>query len=91
MKTFKDFRVAPDGDILDQIQELLRPHEPGLGPHLPAVLFYQAELTRRAVARLLESSTRLERLTKVLIAVTVVLLVVALPGALDLILRFYSW
>jgi hypothetical protein len=90
MKVFKDFRVAPDGDILDQIQELLSPNEPGLGNYLPAVSFFQAELTRRAVARLLESSTRLERLTKVLIFATAVLLVFAVPPALDIISRFCS-
>jgi hypothetical protein len=57
---------------------------------LPAVSFYQLELTRRVIAQLRESSGRLETLTKVLIAVTVVLLVFAVPPALDIISRFWS-
>jgi len=90
MKWFKDFRVAPDSDILDHIQELLSPNEPGLGNYLAPVSFFQSELTRRAVARLSESSARLERLTKVLIGATVVLLLAALPAAVEIISRLCS-
>jgi hypothetical protein len=49
-----------------------------------------AELTRRSVVRLGDSSRRLERLTCWLIALTVVIGVVALPPAIDVITRLFK-
>jgi nitrate reductase gamma subunit len=90
MKGLKDFRDASDSEILDEMVSLLNERSGNPAGYIPAVSFYQLELNRRTVARLRESSTRLERLTKVLIVATVVLLVAALPGALDIISRFCS-
>lgn len=51
----------------------------------------QAELQRQAVAQLEQSSNRLERLTKVLIWLTVVLMVLAAPPAIEIAGRLLGW
>jgi hypothetical protein len=79
-----------DSEVLDEMEGLLSPPFGSATPSIPAVSFYQLELTRRTVARLRESSRRLEILTMVLIGVTIVLLAFAMPPAIEIIARFWS-
>jgi hypothetical protein len=83
-----DFRKMSDEEILKEIERLLGLQQ--LHYDIPAVSFYQLELSRRTIKQLRESSGRLELLTKVLVGATVVLLLVALPPAVEVVIHLCS-
>lgn len=85
--TLKDFRTAPDEDILTEIESLLDPQRPNLGERLPYIAFYQQELTRRSVRDILKSSRRLEKLSVALIILSFALLALTIPPAIDAIMK----
>jgi hypothetical protein len=87
----QNFRESSDSQILEEMSALLNERRvANVYSYLPAVSFYQLELTRRTVIRLRESSGRLETLTKALIGATVILLVAAMPAAIEIITRWCS-
>ena len=90
MVGIQDFKDLSDEDILMHMRQMLAPPNDGLEFLIPAVSFYQLELTRRTIADLRESSGRLETLTKVLIGATVILFLVALPPAVEVVTRLLA-
>lgn len=81
------FRTASEEVIVSEHARLL--HEP-MSLNQNVIDFHQHNLTRLAVLRLVASSRRLERLTIALIVLTVVLLLVALPPAMDAVVKLLA-
>jgi alkyl sulfatase BDS1-like metallo-beta-lactamase superfamily hydrolase len=88
MPGIQDFRTMSDEQIFDAMALRLSQHR--VEEFASTISFYQLELTRRTIADLRESSRRLETLTKVLIGATVILLLVALPPAVEVVTRLLS-
>ena len=87
--------VVASGDpkkLREKLIGLLEPFEDGMG--MPVTIYVaqvvQGELQRIAVEKLEESSNRLEKLTKVLIVLTVVLMILAIPPAVEVLGRVFG-
>lgn len=78
--------------VREKLLGLLEPLEDGMGSPITVYCaqLCQAELERQAVEKLEHSSNRLENLTKVLIVLTVVLMLLALPPAIEIGIRLFG-
>jgi hypothetical protein len=91
MANLHDLTTASDEELLVEMARLLDPSWDGVHQRLPAISVYQLELSRRSLREIMRLSRRLERLTFVLVAISVLLVLVALPPAIEGFKAFAKW